>query len=83
MTSKLTNVVTGTKFWFGVDRESLVFDHICKSLDLCESDSSTMSTAFASILYVRMVMKEARWIPNASKDSVYGKLVRQVNHDHL
>lgn len=59
MPSKLTHALNDTTFWFEVDRASLAFVPICKSLGVCESDSATMSTAFASILYFRMVMKEA------------------------
>lgn len=57
--------------------ESIAFDPICKVLGVSEGDSSTISTAFASLLYVLLILKEERLLNDNQKEEIDAKLQRQ------
>jgi hypothetical protein len=54
----LANVVIRSSFWRNVDRSISVFDPICKCIGVIESDSATMSTAYACFIFVYMHVTE-------------------------
>lgn len=45
-------IVTRSGFWNGVEASISIFDPICKCLGAMESDTATMSTAYACFIYV-------------------------------
>lgn len=60
-------------------KASIAFDPICKALGVFGSSSAIMATAFAGILYVLMIMKEAGWLNDSEKEEINDKLLRHVS----
>lgn len=75
---ELTQLVTSKQFWDRVQQASLAYDPICTCIGVCESDTSTMATAFASLLFVRVHIRQAEWITTSEKNRMQDSLTRQA-----
>lgn len=66
-------------FWETSTGAACAFDMICKCIGVFESDSASLSTDFASLLFVRVHVLTVEWIQTTQCEKLETCLLRQSN----
>lgn len=76
---EVSELIAKKSFWDQLSQASLAFEPICMCIGICESDSATMATAFAALLYVRMHIRQAEWLTSDQRQKAFDDLQRQAS----
>lgn len=63
-------IINSVEFCDRVCCASFAFDEVLKAFLVCESDSPTMITAFASLLYIKVYVFQVKWLNSEERDKL-------------
>lgn len=72
------DTVGDVHLWVSLKEAHVAIDPICKAQGLCESDSASMSTSMAALIYVRVQIKTANGLEDSKKKALGKDLVRNA-----
>ena len=76
---ELVNIVSSNAFWKEVSAACKIYNIICQCIGVLEGNATTISTAYASVLYVRMHIYDQRQTLGSMYDYIDSELIRNWN----
>lgn len=75
-------IINSAFFWDSIDHAVITFDMVCRWICVWESDSTSTSTHFASLLFVRVHVRSAEWIQKTQHTIFEAWFMWQANKIH-
>lgn len=76
----LTTLINSQSFWDSVTHVYRCLNPIFKCIRICDSESATMSTAFACLIYVRIQIAQAEYFDSNTKEALDSAFLTQCQH---
>lgn len=75
---ELSEVLGKTHLWHSIRQAQIFHNQISKALDVCKADTATMAIDLAALLFVRVQIKEGKWLNESDSSELYTIIVRNA-----
>lgn len=76
-TENVNHIVSSPVYWDNVSQAVLSFSSVCKAIGPSKTKTATMATALPCLLYVRVHIRQGRWLNSKQKKELDGNFQTQ------